>query len=400
MLEVVAILIILVFTLNVASAFAGVGCSILLMPVMIQIAKNFAKFRSLTAAATDQRVRYICELIDGIASVKSYAWETPFFCLIRKLRSAETKNIDKSQSLRAVNQGVMFSTASVAAFATFAVYWGIGGHLTIPKVFATLSLLSVLRMTIGASWVRSIERGSESVASCRRIEAFLSLVDDAEAAEEDALRAAKDNKGAKYQPVPLAQRDVVAVEHVGVELAATATTPLPGTSPLVTIRKSAYYYGSDPATPSLRDVEFSVSRGEVLMVVGPVGCGKSSLLAAVLGEITQVPDTSAVKQRQLSRDTTLAYCSQRPWILASSVKSNVALAGHHDGHKQENFKRPTNINLERYTLAVESCLIVDDMAQWPAYDDTEVGERGISISGGQKARISLARAVYSDADCE
>ncbi len=101
----------------------------------------------------------------------------------------------------------------------------------------------------------------------------------------------------------------------------------------------------------------------------------------------------------MSSETTIAYCAQRPWILASSVKANIALAGSTD-RVEENFKRPKHVDAALYTLAVESSLIVDDLTQWPAYDDTEVGERGISISGGQKARISLARAVYSDADCK
>ena len=95
-----------------------------------------------------------------------------------------------------------------------------------------------------------------------------------------------------------------------------------------------------------------------------------------------------------------------------SVKSNIALAGQHvaaSGRQQQqqqqqqqqrhyDFKHPSVDDAALYALAVESCLLVGDMERWPAYDETEVGERGISISGGQKARISLARAVYSNAD--
>ncbi len=399
----IAILIILIFILNVPAAFAGVGCTFVLIPAMVWSATQFAKYRSRTAAATDQRVRYVSELIDGIASVKSYAWETPFFLLIRKLRAVETKNIASSQFLKAVNQGVMFSTSTVAAFATFAVYWGNGGTLTIPKVFATLSLLQVLRMTVGANWLKSVERGSEAIASCKRIEAFLSLVDDSADDEVNNIRAVEKvsncSTGEKYEPV-------LTGDLIGGSPVAITTATINITEPLIRLAHSSYYH-SDPSIPVLRDIQLSAARGEILIVVGPVGCGKSSLLSAVLGEILVVSDGDGIeddkhkqnKKRFISPQTTLAYCAQRPWILASSVKANIALAGSKD-RVEENFKRPQHVDAALYTLAVESSLIVDDLMQWPAYDDTEVGEKGISISGGQKARISLARAVYSDADCE
>jgi ABC-type multidrug transport system fused ATPase/permease subunit len=340
---------------------------------MIWIAGKFAKYRSQTAAATDQRVRYVSELIDGIATVKSYGWETPFFLMIRKLRATETQNIAASQFLKAVNQGIMFSIPTVAAFATFAVYWGNGGILSIPKVFATLSLLQVLRMTIGAYWLKSIERGSESIASCHRIEAFLSLA---------------------------VERPSVSVTSPTENISSSSDIK----PPLICLGPGAsYYHGSDPFNPVLREVHLSVSRGEVLIIVGPVGCGKSSLLSAVLSEISVMSQGGVgfetKQQRVISPQTTIAYCAQKPWILASSVKANIALAGSVD-RGEENFKRPQHIDSALYTLAVESTLIVDDLIQWPAYDDTEVGEKGISISGGQKARISLARAVYSNADCK
>lgn len=451
-LEIGAVLIVLCFILNVPSAFAGVACSFILMPVLMHVSKLFAYYRSQTARATDQRVRYISEMIDGIASVKSYAWETPFFYLVRKLRTIEINVIAKSQLLRAVNQGVMFSMANVASFATFAVYWGMGNTLTIPKIFSTISLLQLMRMSLGTMWLKSMEKGSEAIASCKRIESFLSLVGDVDdgyfdsnsnvnnngegsgskrrtssSASVTAAAAGSAASNGKYAAVGSNDNSdsssavVASIEMTSTTPAIVAASPSstpPSSAPLITIAPSSYYYGSDPSKPSLVDVQLSVSRGEILIVVGPVGCGKSSLLSAVLGEISMVPsdysnnssnnkDDAASStnnnnnnnKRVLAEGTSLAYCAQRPWILASSVKSNIALAGSGDV-VEENFKRPTHINNELYTLAVESCLIVDDLTQWPAYDETEVGERGISISGGQKARISLARAVYSDADCK
>lgn len=127
--------------------------------------------------------------------------------------------------------------------------------------------------------------------------------------------------------------------------------------------------------------------------------GKSSLLAAILGEINHDSSSGPFLSNFRGKHS-LAYCSQRAWILAASVRANIAMAGQQDGMLSGNFKDPVNLNKDLYQTALESCRIVDDLKMWPDYDKTEIGERGISISGGQKARISLARAVYSDADCK
>jgi ABC-type multidrug transport system fused ATPase/permease subunit len=314
--------------------------------------------------------------------------------MIRQLRAQETKYIARSQVLRAVNQGLMFSTGAVIAFVIFSVYWGNGGQLTIPLVFATLSLVQVLRFQIGRGFTRSIESGSEAIASCLRIENFLDL-DSGEG--EDVLFAPSNKPTGDANAEDLSK-------------------------PILEVGTSSYRYGGDESSvPVLKDVSFSVARGELLVVVGPVGSGKSSLLSVALGELqpirpASVPATTvdaasrsvgveltSVAQQEvrvLQSGARIAYCAQRPWILAASVKSNITLAGAHQGEGKVNYKNPTHVDQELYRRAVESSLIVDDMAQWPAYDDTEVGERGISVSGGQKARISLARAIYADADCE
>lgn len=123
------------------------------------------------------------------------------------------------------------------------------------------------------------------------------------------------------------------------------------------------------------------------------------MLAAILDEIKECIPSSGESRRYINPRAKIAYCSQRAWILAASVRANITLAGKVRSN-DDNFKQPKDIDEELYQRAVESCRMVDDFNQWPAYDDTEVGERGISISGGQKARIALARAVYSDCDCK
>ena len=99
-LELTAVLIILIYELNIPAAFSGVGVSIFFIPVQLYLARFFAKRRGFTAVKTDARVRYISEIIDGIATVKSYAWENPWFEVLSELRAAETHSIHLSNQYR------------------------------------------------------------------------------------------------------------------------------------------------------------------------------------------------------------------------------------------------------------------------------------------------------------
>ena len=148
-LELTAVLIILIYELNIPAAFSGVGVSVFFIPVQLYLARFFAKRRGFTAVKTDARVRYISEIIDGIATVKSYAWENPWFEVLSELRAAETHSIHLSNQYRAVNMGLFFFAPVIASFCTFTVYWATGGTLSIPVVFSTLALLQTLRTTMG-----------------------------------------------------------------------------------------------------------------------------------------------------------------------------------------------------------------------------------------------------------
>ena len=234
---------------------------------------------------------------------------------------------------------------------------------------------------LGRQWTASVESGSEAIASALRIESFL-----LEPEEE------------KEEPTTLSP---------------TVSTTTATAMPLVSISESSYFYGNNddakemghktsaqqrPTTttlehpPILRGIHLSVCPGELLMITGPVGSGKSSLLNVLLGEMKQCEHTGVhIGNQQRSNESTrgiarvikkglrTAYCAQRPWILASSVLSNVTLAGKArtttnsrlNPSSVDDFKRPLVEDEELYQLAVETTRVVVDMLSWPNYDDTE-----------------------------
>ena len=128
---------------------------------------------------------------------------------------------------------------------------------------------------------------------------------------------------------------------------------------------------------TLKGMNFAIKKGELVAVVGSVGSGKSSLLSGLLGEMI----LNAGKVQLVG---SVAYCDQRAWILNDSVQNNIL------------FGRP--YDEERFDAALYAADLEDDIRVLPGGVQTQIGEKGINLSGGQKARVALARALYSDAD--
>jgi ABC-type bacteriocin/lantibiotic exporter with double-glycine peptidase domain len=162
---------------------------------------------------------------------------------------------------------------------------------------------------------------------------------------------------------------------------------------------------------NLRNVDLKVKKGEFVCVIGDVGSGKSSLLSAIIGDMIYLPrkeidvfggesvmkkkaDFDVLKKRLLSPefeftspvkvDGSLSYVEQQAWIQNMSIRDNIL------------FGKP--LNKTRYINTIIACQLEKDLEILPAGDMTEIGEKGINLSGGQKARVSLARAVYADSD--
>ena len=127
---------------------------------------------------------------------------------------------------------------------------------------------------------------------------------------------------------------------------------------------------------TLSGISLRVRQGELIGLCGPVGCGKTSMLMAVVGELPRV--TGSVRSRGR-----LALCAQEPWLQHASVRDNIL------------FGRP--YDEERYRAVLYACALEPDLADLAAGDASQIGERGLALSGGQRARVALARAAYSDA---
>ena len=129
--------------------------------------------------------------------------------------------------------------------------------------------------------------------------------------------------------------------------------------------------------PTLKCLCLKAENGDLLFITGPVGSGKSTVFCAILNEMPLLDGEISCQGR-------IAWVSQQPWVFCGTVRDNILFGKTFDSHK--------------YRKTLEACDLDKDLEGFPYGDMTRVGERGIVLSGGQRARVELARAVYSDAD--
>lgn len=278
--EATIILIFLSFQLTFLSGLAGVSMTVLGIPVQLRVAKELSKRRGKVARSTDTRVRFMSEVISGISSVKSFAWENSFFSALSGVRLTEVNYMRFSLTLKSINFALYFCSPHVASFATFMVFVALGGTLTLPKVFTVMSLLQVLRLVIGRAWTRAIETNSEAIASCHRIGSFLDLsesnitdvgvlnnVSAVSSAEGSNGNSNSDDDKADISLVPSREVDNQSSSFSSVKGNCKGDVVLH-----IPLNCCFSYYESSASSSrhsTLQNIKLSIAYGEVLMVVGP-----------------------------------------------------------------------------------------------------------------------------------
>jgi ABC-type multidrug transport system ATPase subunit len=274
--------------------------------------------------------------------IKLYAWTSAFMKKLNYIRNdLELMTLRKIGALQALANFAWLTTPFLVSCATFSVFaLTQTTPLTSDLVFPALTLFNLLTFPL-AVLPLVVTAIVESTVAVSRLTAFLT----AEEVQSDAVTRLE------------------AVTRPGVET--------------LRIQGGTFAWNKAENKPVLSHINFSAKKGELNCIVGRVGAGKSSLLHAILGDLRKMHGDVVVHG-------TTAYVAQQPWIMNASVKENIVF-----GHRWDT---------KFYDATVRACALVVDFQSLPDGDDTEVGERGISLSGGQKARLALARAVYSRSD--
>ncbi|XP_044275918.1 ATP-binding cassette sub-family C member 3 isoform X4 [Varanus komodoensis] len=320
------------------SVLAGVAVMVLLIPFNAVIAMKTRAFQVEQMRYKDARIKLMNEILSGIKVLKLYAWEPSFAEKVLEIRKNELRVLRKSAYLNSLSTFAWISAPFLVALTTFAVFVSVDENniLDAEKAFVSLSLFNLLRFPLNML-PQVISNVAQASVSLKRIQHFLS---------HDEL-------------------DPNCVE-----------TKLITPGYAVTVSNGTFSWAKH-LEPALKDINWLVPSGSLVAVVGHVGCGKSSLVSALLGEMEKLHGEVAVKG-------SVAYVPQIAWIQNATLKDNIL------------FGQP--YTEKKYQTVIEACALKQDLEMLPGGDQTEIGEKGINLSGGQRQRVSLARAVFSDAD--
>ncbi|XP_035260765.1 canalicular multispecific organic anion transporter 2 isoform X2 [Anguilla anguilla] len=320
------------------SVLAGVAVMVLLIPLNAAIAMKTRAFQVEQMQCKDARIKLMNEILNGIKVLKLYAWENSFQEKVLQIRHNELNVLRKMAYLGALSTMAWTSAPFMVALTTFAVYVTVDENniLDAQKAFVSLSLFNILRFPLNMlpQVISSIVQASVSL---KRIQQFLSH----DELDPDTV-----------------DRKNIASDHA------------------VTVVNGKFTWAkSEPA--ALHNINLMVPSGSLLAVVGNVGCGKSSLLSALLGEMEKL-------EGEISIRGSVAYVPQQAWIQNATLRDNIL------------FGNP--YNEQKYRCVLDACALTPDLEVLPGGDQTEIGEKGINLSGGQRQRVSLARSLYSEAD--
>jgi ATP-binding cassette, subfamily C (CFTR/MRP), member 4 len=317
-----------------------------MLPLLLGTGKLVGNLRRLTAQWTDQRMKMTSEVFAGIASVKAYCWEVPFQEKVTSLRQNERRTIMVAMATRAINHGLSFATPTICILIVIIAFWWSGETLTIEIVFSTMALIHVLTVSIGKNLGIFFDTYFEFKTSVSRMRRFLMM----EEFNADFQSKLFDSN------LPENGADILAVQD------------------------ACFKWSKGEPGNALSGINLTASSTELVLIHGPTGSGKSALLQALLGELSLVEGQLRIGAKRV------AYAAQKSWILAGTVRSNIVW-----GSNERSFDE------EWYNRVLDACSLTTDLEQFPLGDATEIGEKGVNLSGGQKARVGLARAVYSRA---
>lgn len=381
------------------SALVGLGVLIFGLPIQGIFAVIMMKQRQKGVKITDARARLTSEVLQGIRLLKFYGWEDFYTEQISKLRKGELDTIRKAAIAQSGLVACISFIPLVATILSFITYSLTGHNLTVATIFTSLQFFNIIRAPM--IMLPLVLSGlSEFIVAIRRISGFLIAeelpeppsvdfnskdairVEDASFTwdavvgleeklekkdkEKESESAKADKKEANKSPGKKGKSRKDAQE---VPTLPTTTDDIPAVEPAP---------GEDTrAEPfRLKNINMTIPKGRFVAIVGQIGSGKSSILNALIGEMKKTDG-------RITFGGTVSYVSQTPWIKNANVRNNITGG---------------DLDETRLNYVLKACSLERDIDSLPHGLDTDIGEKGINLSGGQKARVSLARAAYAPSD--
>jgi ATP-binding cassette, subfamily C (CFTR/MRP), member 1 len=353
-----------------ASAFAGFAYIVVMVPAVMGLSKLMERVREQIIDVTDERVQRCSRELQSIKEVKLLGLEQRLVDDTMEIRRREVTLTRRYQvylrsMVTAINRSIVpMSTAFVL------VAYSLSGHkIDSATAFTVLALMNVMRFPF-TLFNKFLSAVIEARVALARLSSFMRL--------------------AEVEPLPSSAADDASCVAVSLRNCSFAWHPI-GARPndgdmydddddddrsaLLMDDRSA----GDAATVeqlTLHNLNVEIARGSLTMIVGKVGSGKTSFLSALLGEMYRLDDGGGAHVCSEGK----TFVGDQSWLINGTLRDNILFGRRYDE--------------ARYADALERCSLLDDLKQLPAGDQTELGERGVNVSGGQQARVCLARALY------
>ncbi|PFX22992.1 Multidrug resistance-associated protein 4 [Stylophora pistillata] len=364
----------LIYSLIGWQATTGVFFLCILIPYFAVLSYASAKLRLRTATVSDQRISLMNQVVSGIRAVKTHAWEDEYRRKTKDIRRNEISVISKRTAIQSSLDALLYSATPLATLVSVITMVLTGQTLTPANVFMLLSFMGFLKLGGMRYVIYGFLTTYDAYVSLERIEEFLLLENLSAASEgdESKKRQQKVESTSTKQSSSCLKKEAENMENVSLSCEATELGP---TDLCVSNLTCAKNHREDEVI--LQDINFVAPSKSLTVITGPVGSGKSTLLSAIAGEISDTSGTIFYRGNVI-------YLPQTAWVFSGTIKENIL------------FGQPYEESM--YERIIEVCALKEDFQRLPDGDQTVVGERGEVLSGGQQARVSLARAVYADGD--
>ncbi|KAF9020670.1 multidrug resistance-associated ABC transporter [Hymenopellis radicata] len=356
------------------SALVGVGVLVFSLPAQGILAWWLFAIRNKMVKVTDDRVRLTTEVLQGIRLIKFYAWEAFYSHRIGELRTKEIgflRDTAVGSSLMLAIMGFVPVLSAVLSFVTY----GLTGHtLNVAIIFSSLQFFNVIRSPM-VMFPLVLAFLADSMVAVGRVSKFLLAEElpDPYRIDKDSDDAVRLDASFTWEAIKTDEsKSAAEADEKKPEVDVKAVPPQPSEK-----EERDSSVPPDEAPFELKDLHLKISRGAFVAIVGRVGSGKSSILQALIGEMRRL-------NGEVVLGGSVAYVPQTPWIRNATLRENILFGQPDDSDRLDDI--------------IKACCLEPDIEMLPNGVMTEIGEKGINLSGGQKARISLARAAYSPSD--